>query len=123
VKQQNFCLFIFFLRSQILWTKVWVLSNKVGVESRITDKISLKSDFNSSWCVSSTLARSCSTALQASSNSSKLLGAVHERRSHKIAKNWPPLPCQKCPHWLTSSPPSYLCGHGVNFEKFLSFCT
>jgi len=29
----------------------------------------------------------------------ELLGAVHKRHSHKIAKNWPPSDLHPCPHW------------------------
>jgi len=49
-----------------------------------------------------------------------LLGAVHKRRSHKIAKNDP-----HCPqNVLTGSPPpSCPCGHTIKFEKSYAFCT
>jgi len=59
------------------------------------------------------------------------LGTVHKRRPYKIKKNLIPSSLvRKCPHWLNS--PSLLvradtpycpCGHTLNFEKYVVFCT
>jgi len=54
-------------------------------------------------------------------NGAELLffGAVHKRRPHKIAKNWPPplLPCPQNVRTGSTPLPTCPCGHTINFKK------
>jgi len=50
------------------------------------------------------------------------LGAVHKRRPHKIAKNWPLPLCPQNVRAGSIPSPSCPCRHTINFKKSKVFC-
>jgi len=56
-------------------------------------------------------------------NCIKILRAVHKKRPHKIAKDWPLHLSAKCPHWFKPPPPLVLSPspHYIIYHKFRKF--